>query len=195
MFSEFTQNPWIIGTAIALACLVIAGIAMGHFDPFDVEDSRKVGHDAQDSVAEWAGRRDWGEVLKAQEEEWSKAITARFEAIRKTHTDEMRTVCERIASANANIESAIRARVARDDRIMGLKADHLWIDEDGDVDTMPPLTADQSAMLRKIDMVELQVVTSHRWHDRGTPACPAFPIGLIGCGVEVPQPARGEVFA
>lgn len=170
MFTEILQQPWFGAAVIIVICIVVGAYAMSFFDPLDVDVSEPEGHSGQDSMLDWAG----------------------YNASRMANdANALHSHGERIANAGIGIQAAIGARAARDSRVLGCH----FLDEDGDVDTKPPLNADQDAMLRKIDMVELQVVTDERWHDRGTPACPAFPVGLIGRGVDIPHPARSEVLA
>lgn len=59
-----------------------------------------------------------------------------------------------IFRAADGMRNAIQRDARREAAILGLKPDILILNEDGDVDTVPPLSADREALLRKIDRVE-----------------------------------------
>lgn len=102
--------------------------------------------------------------------------------------------------ATARMQAAIAHSAAREGRILGHEPQYLILDEDGDVETKPPLTEAQERMLHKIDLVELQTVTFERWAEleekfRSPPSCPSFPVSLVGRGVSIPRAHTGEVLA
>lgn len=104
------------------------------------------------------------------------------------------------SDAGEHMRSVIAHSADREARILGHNLDYLLLDEDGDVDTRPPLTRQQERMLHKIDLVELQEVTFQRWADlearfRQPPSCPSFPVSLVGHGVSIPRPHNPEVLA
>lgn len=201
MFSgDLLSQPWFGGAVVAILALLIAGWALSHFDPFDVEErvAQPAGHEALDSMAEWGSRSASSQALRRFNEAENTRARARLDASMDRAANELRTQCERNANASIGIQAAITARAAREAHVLGF---HI-LDEDGDVDTLPPLTADQEAMLRKIDLVELQVVTHDRWRDLEArfqggvlAAMPAFPLSLLGRGVSIPPAHCGEVLA
>lgn len=200
MFSgDLFSQPWFGGAVIAILVLLIAGWALSHFDPFDVEEriAKPVGHDALDSMAEWGCNASSQALRRFNESENARAKERMDAAMHAAAARAVRSHCVRYANASIGIQAAITARAARDDRVLGF---HI-LDEDGDVDTVPPLTADQEAMLRKIDLVELQVVTHDRWRDLAgfrpfvAASMPAFPVSLLDRGVSIPPAHCGEVLA
>lgn len=200
MFSGDLIPQLIAGVVVAVVVLLLAAWALGFLDPFEVDEriTQPPGHEALDSMAEWSRSVSTAQAIRAM-----------------NNANAWDSQRDRIANAGINIQAAIGARAARDSRVL----DYHFLDEDGDVDTKPPLNADQEAMLRKIDLVELQVVNqarlsdwrASRWIDKGDMAAvplrpawwhglhgqsmPAFPVSLIGRGVDIPHPAQSEVLA
>lgn len=102
--------------------------------------------------------------------------------------------------ASERLQTTLAVAAHREACILGCEPQYLILDEDGEVDTKPPLTAAQERMLHKIDLVELQTVTFGRWADleekfRNPPSCPSFPVSLVGRGVSIPRAHTGEVLA